>query len=54
MMREKDLEGSQMRIREEDGTRDAHTSQKKKGRRRRMTNSLICFLASWPTPWDKE
>jgi len=43
MMREKDLEGSQIRVGKEDGTRDPHPSQKKKTTMTPKTmNSLTC------------
>jgi len=54
MMMGKDLEGSQMRIEKEDGTRDEHPSPKKTTATSRMINSLACSLGSWPTPWDNE
>ena len=54
MMKEKALEGSQMRVGKEDGTRDQHPSQKKTTMTPKMTNSLTCSRGSWPTPWDNE
>jgi len=54
MMKGKDLEGSQMRIGGEDGTRDPHPSQRKTRTTSRMINSLTCSRESWPTPWDNE
>jgi len=54
MTTREDLEGTQMRIEKEDGTRDPHPSQKKTTTRSRTMNSLTWFLESWPTPWDNE
>jgi len=54
MMREKDLEGSQMRVEKEDGTREPQPSQKKTTMTPKTTNSLTCSHWSWPTPWDNE
>jgi len=51
MMKEKDLEGSQMRAGEEDGTRDWRPS-KKMTMMLRTRNSSTCFPESWPKPWD--
>ena len=51
IMTRKDLEGSQMRIGEENGTRDQHPSQKKTTMTRK-TVSLTCSHGSWPMPWD--
>jgi len=42
LMREKDLEESQMRVGKEDGTRDPHPNQKKKTMRPKKTNCLTC------------
>jgi len=53
MMREKDLEGNQMRVGKEDGTRDPHPSQKKISMTLRTMHNLTCSNGSWPTPWDK-
>jgi len=44
-MREKDLEGGQMRVGKEDGTRDRHPSEKKNSMTLKTTNSLICSHA---------
>jgi len=52
MMKGKDLEGSRMSVGKEDGTRDPHSSQKKKTTTSRTMNSLTCSLESWPTSWD--
>jgi len=52
MTMEKDLAGSQMRVGEEDGVRDLHSSQKKMTMTPRMTNSSTSSHGSWPTPWD--
>jgi len=54
MMMEKELEGSLMRVGEEDGTRDPHPSQKKMTRTPRTTNSSTCSHGSWPMAWDNE
>jgi len=54
MMREKDLEGSQMRVGKEDGTRDPHPSQKKTTMKPKTMNSLTCSHGSGPMPWDNE
>jgi len=48
IMMGKDLVGDQMRGGKEDGMRDPHPSQKTT-MMPRMTNSLTCFLESWPT-----
>ena len=53
IMREKDLEGNQMRVGKEDGTRDPHPSQKKISMTLRTMHNLTCSHGSWPTPWDK-
>ena len=54
MMREKDLDGSQMRVGKEDGTRDPHPSQKKTTMKPKTMNSLTCSHGSGPMPWDNE
>jgi len=54
MIKEQGLEGSQMRIEKEDGTRDPHPGQKKMTTMSRTMNSLTCSLESWPTPWDNQ
>ena len=52
MMREKDREGSQMRVGKEDGMRDPHPRLNKTTMTPRTTNSLTCSHRSWPMPWD--
>ena len=52
MMREKDLEGSQMRVGKEERTRDPHPSQKRMTIMPKRRNSLSCSHGSWPMPWD--
>jgi len=52
MMREKDLEGSQMRVGKEEGTRDPHPSQKRMTIMPKTRNSLPCSHGSWPMHWD--
>jgi len=54
MMREKDLDGSQMREGKEACTRDPHPSQKKMSMTSKTMNSLTGSHGSWPTPWDTE
>jgi len=51
MMREKDLDGSQMKAGREDGMRDRPPSQKKMPMTPKTMNSLTCSHGSWPTPW---
>jgi len=54
MVRDKDLEGIQMRVGKEDGTRDPHPSEKKMTMSPKTKNSLTCSHWSWPTPWENE
>ena len=50
MMKEKDVEESQMRVGKEDGMRDPQPTVKKTTMTPRMMNSSTCSLESWPMP----
>ena len=52
MMREKDLEGTQMRVGKEDGTRDPHPSLNQTTMTLKTMNNLTFSHGSWATPWD--
>jgi len=54
LMREKDLDESQMRVGKEDGTRDPHPNQKKKTMRPKKRNCLTYSHGSGPTHWDND
>jgi len=54
ILREKDMEGSQMKVGKENGVRDPHPSLNKTTMTPRTTNNLTCSHESWQTPWDNE
>jgi len=49
-----DLEGNQMKVGKEDGTRDPHPSLNKTSMTPGTTNNLTYSHRTWPTPWDNE